>query len=331
MTLENLAWDNLQVFLTNDLKMSSKASALQANKSRFKLLRDYFVEREFNRICFSEFVASMKIRGLKPSTMNNFLKMAKTVEKYLETTIGRKRELDEVTYFTEYYDKEEIDVLTPDEIIRIANVQMPYKKYRDFLNKRNYVFIMLMGTTGCRVGEAIDLNYEDVRTQPRPYVVFKDTKNGQNRRVAITKGVYIAIMELSDRKVGNVFLSGRSGNTLRDQAINLDIKARAKACGINKKIHCHTIRHSFITTLLDAGVDSLQVAQIVGHSDPKTTLRYSHTALIKQGELLQAHPLFREDMTSEEREKSIIESVTRKGKIVSQRTVGNFIYLKVAI
>ena len=48
----------------------------------------------------------------------------------------------------------------------------------------------------------------------------------------------------------------------------------AKAAGITKHISPHSLRHSFITAALDAGVPLRDVQIAARHSDPRTTTRY---------------------------------------------------------
>ncbi len=46
--------------------------------------------------------------------------------------------------------------------------------------------------------------------------------------------------------------------------------------GINKRVSCHTFRHSFATQLLQDGYDIRTVQELLGHKDVKTTMIYTH-------------------------------------------------------
>jgi site-specific recombinase XerD len=54
------------------------------------------------------------------------------------------------------------------------------------------------------------------------------------------------------------------------------IKEAAAKSGINRKISCHTLRHSFATHLLEARYDIRTVQELLGHADVSTTMIYTH-------------------------------------------------------
>ncbi len=46
--------------------------------------------------------------------------------------------------------------------------------------------------------------------------------------------------------------------------------------GIDKRVTCHTLRHSFATAMLENGTTILMLQELMGHTDVKTTELYTH-------------------------------------------------------
>ncbi len=76
---------------------------------------------------------------------------------------------------------------------------------------------------------------------------------------------------------------------LDESGLQKAVRLAARKAGIQKRVTCHTFRHSFATHLLEAGSDIRTVQELLGHKDVATTMIYTH--VLQRGAAAVKSPL----------------------------------------
>jgi integron integrase len=83
----------------------------------------------------------------------------------------------------------------------------------------------------------------------------------------------------------------RSGETRRhpldESGLQRAVRQAARAAGLDKRVTCHTFRHSFATHLLENHYDIRTVQELLGHKDVRTTMIYTCILSEVEGHVLQ--------------------------------------------
>lgn len=134
----------------------------------------------------------------------------------------------------------------------------------------------LLACNGLRISEALGTDVEDLSTEGHHRTLLITRKGGKIRRPPIAPFVSVAIDHYLDgRTTGPIFLAA-GGQRMDRHAATRIVKRVVKRAGIDKNISPHCLRHSAITSLLNAGVPIRDVQAFADHVDPRTTSLYDH-------------------------------------------------------
>ena len=138
----------------------------------------------------------------------------------------------------------------------------------------DHALACLLGLLGLRVSEALNIDIEHLAIERGHRTV---TVLGKGSKLAVDPA---AAQGGTGRRPGRrralerAGAAVRSGERLDRHAATRIVRRLAKRAGITKHISPHSLRHSFITAALDAGVPLRDVQIAARHADPRTTTRY---------------------------------------------------------
>ena len=146
------------------------------------------------------------------------------------------------------------------------------------VNPKHRLVVSLMYGAGLRVSEVTSLMADDIYldegigwvrhgkgNKDRPFIIPHSIKENLREMISL------------NYKSGFIYLfPGTKARPLSPRTVDVILKRAAKLAHINKKIHPHTLRHSFATHVLESGRDVTVVQALLGHNEARATMTYLH-------------------------------------------------------
>jgi integrase/recombinase XerD len=163
---------------------------------------------------------------------------------------------------------------------RALPVILSREEVRDLLDRvRTYkhrVALTLIYSCGLRLLEATHLLLTDVDSQ-RMQLWIRNGKGGKDRYVPLGLTMLQELrLYARQAKPPTHLFPGKNGRPLHETALQRAFKDALRSSGIDKPASVRTLRHSYATHLLEAGVDLRVIQTILGHRSPNTTAIYTH-------------------------------------------------------
>jgi len=205
------------------------------------------------------------------------------VKNYLQDIIKRKNpstvstNLSAIEFFFDKVLNIKIKLPHPKRNKTIPEILTPYEiklMIDSIINIKHKLILKLLYGCGLRVSEIVALRKEDINFN-ESLIKINLAKGRKDRFVRIPCSIKEELNSYCKLEKGEILFPSNRGGKLTTATIQAIVENSAKKAGICKRVHPHTLRHSFATHLLEQGTDLRIIQKLLGHSDIKTTQMYT--------------------------------------------------------
>lgn len=143
-------------------------------------------------------------------------------------------------------------------------------------NLKHKAILTTIYSCGLRLSELINLKLTDVKSDSN-LLLIQQSKGNKDRLVALPDKLLSLLREYYIEYKPKIFLfEGTNDEQYSERSVQLVLKKSMKKANIVTKGSVHTLRHSYATHLIKSGIDIRVVQELLGHSDIRTTMIYTH-------------------------------------------------------
>lgn len=165
----------------------------------------------------------------------------------------------------------------PKELPEVLSLEEVHQLLDQTRNPKHRAMLSLLYTTGLRMGELIRLKPSDIDSR-RMVVRVRQGKGKKDRYTRLTPRMLDQLRTYwkSYRPKEYLFEGMIEGQHISGSTVQKVFQRSKRRAGIKRQVGVHVLRHCFATHLLEAGVDSMMIKQMLGHAHLSTTARYLH-------------------------------------------------------
>jgi integrase/recombinase XerD len=142
-------------------------------------------------------------------------------------------------------------------------------------NRNDFALVTMLGLLGLRIFEACAADITDLGEEHGHRVLQVHGKGDKTVLVPLPPAVSRAIEAATAGREAGPILRSRCGTRMDRHCATRRLRRLAQIAGVHlPRMHPHMLRHTFVTTMLDAGADLRDVQIAARHADPRTTRRY---------------------------------------------------------
>lgn len=147
-------------------------------------------------------------------------------------------------------------------------------------NLKQKALFMTAYDAGLRLSELLNLRIDDIDSQ-RMALRIRQGKGKKDRYARLTPGLLKLLRRYwREYRPQSWLFPGASINKRYNMGTPGQLLKKAcRRAGVTKRVSMHTLRHSFATHLLEAGVNLRVIQQLLGHEKIQTTCLYTHISL----------------------------------------------------
>ncbi len=204
-------------------------------------------------------------RGIEVGTYRNYVAGIKFLYK---TTLKREDIVDDIRYPK---GKKKLPV-----VFSISEVEALFSVTENIKHK---ALLIVMYSSGLRISEAARLKITDIDSK-RMMVHVRQGKGGKDRYTILSQRALLCLREYWRlyRPKEWLFEGYKENTHLTVSGIRQVFLDAVEKAGITKPVTPHTMRHSFATHLIEAGISLHHVQLLLGHRSPTTTTVYLHVS-----------------------------------------------------